>query len=185
MYVCPVLWRGNNTQTHQMVPLLKKWGWCIVGFVSLGSLDASTVWGTCYETRCPQLNCWTPQNGIQKGRISHVWIKIDQGQLKGFCSIFWGFQLSWASNQGPNWGLDLKGLDRNAVQDGARWPHFFQLANHGFQDIVWLNELQPKFRWMESRVVFETSLFFWNGAGAWKTIIHSSKNNHICLYTKT
>ena len=147
--------KGNNTETHQMVPLLKKWGWCIVGFVSLGSLDASTVWGTCYETRCPQQNCWTPQNGIQKGRIFHVWIKIDQGQWWGFAP-FLGVS-SWVGRQ--TW-VQIEAWIWWAVQDGARWPHLFQLANHGFQDIVWLNELQPKFRWMESRVVFETSLFF-------------------------
>ena len=33
--------------------------------------------------------------------------------------------------------------------------------------------------------MLETSLFFGNWSGAWKTIIHSSKNDNICLYTQT
>ena len=35
------------------------------------------------------------------------------------------------------------------------------------------------------KVVFETSLFFGNWAGAWKTMIHSSKNDNICYIPKT
>ena len=35
------------------------------------------------------------------------------------------------------------------------------------------------------KVVFETSLFFGNWAGAWKTIIHFSKSDNICYIPKT
>ena len=51
-------------------------------------------------------------------------------------------------------------------------PLFFWLVLYGLQP-------QPKISVMA--VVFETS-FFLNWAGAWKTIIHSSKNDNICIY---
>ena len=40
-------------------------------------------------------------------------------------------------------------------------------------------ELQPKFTLMESSI--HGISIFGNWAGAWKTIIHSSQNDHICL----
>ena len=113
---------------------------------------------------------------------------VDQDRSRTIEGVLLHF-LGFPAELGVKPGSKLRpGFEGPRQERGARWGNMaslFQLANHGFQDIVWLNELQPKFRWMESRVVFETSLFFWNGAGAWKTIIHSSKNNHICLYTKT
>ena len=44
----------------------------------------------------------------------------------------------------------------------------------------YLYELQPKFRVMESSI--RDIVIFGNWAGAWKTIIHSSKSENICLY---
>ena len=49
---------------------------------------------------------------------------------------------------------------------------------------AWFNirryELQPKFRLMESSI--RDIFFFGHWAGVWKTIIHSSKSDNMCLY---
>ena len=48
---------------------------------------------------------------------------------------------------------------------------------------IYIYGLQPQFIVMESSILDIFS--FVNGAGAWKTIMHSSEKNNTCLYTKT
>ena len=76
-----------------------------------------------------------------------------------------------------------------AMQDKpSAWHRWTSHAGFVALSIESAHELQPNFVKISAnswRVVFETSLFFGNWAGAWKTIIHSSKNDNICLYTKT
>ena len=128
----------------------------------------------CYYTK---LSCWF--------RLSPIYLSCDglnislHGMnLPGFTSMFvWkeGTAESSESEQRSAWMILLLTFSSWYTEPWRIeiWPEQM--------NITWATAKN----WGYWRVVFETSLFFGNWAGAWKTIIHSSNNDNICLYTQT
>ena len=90
--------------------------------------------------------------------------------------------MPWNNSRSCSWNVCLKNVAVSQIISNIMCIIIIYIYTYIERD-MYIYGLQPKFRLMKSSI--GDILIFGNRAGAWKTIIHSSKNSNICLYTKT